>query len=147
MPIKPENKSRYPKNWQDIRKAILIRAKNSCEQCKAKNGTRIARGDGKDIDTYQTSDANIFCANSGKYLGRCRLNDYSVKNMVNVVLTIAHLDHTPENCEPLNLKALCQRCHLRYDAQIHAENSRITRKNRKAIGDLFQYMELKGGAA
>jgi hypothetical protein len=29
-----------------------------------------------------------------------------------VVLTIAHLDHTPENCARENLKCLCQRCHF-----------------------------------
>lgn len=33
-----------------------------------------------------------------------------------VVLTVAHLDHTPENCDEENLAALCQRCHNRYDA-------------------------------
>ena len=26
MPIKPENKSRYPKNWKQIRNSILERA-------------------------------------------------------------------------------------------------------------------------
>ena len=33
-----------------------------------------------------------------------------------VVLTVAHLDHDPTNCDPENLKALCQRCHNGYDA-------------------------------
>lgn len=33
-----------------------------------------------------------------------------------VVLTVAHLDHMPENCAPNNLAALCQRCHNQYDA-------------------------------
>jgi hypothetical protein len=34
-----------------------------------------------------------------------------------VVLTIAHYpDHTPENCDPGNLHAWCQRCHLTTDA-------------------------------
>lgn len=42
-----------------------------------------------------------------------------------VVLTIAHLDHTPENCADENLRALCQKCHNRYDAPHRAE----TRKN------------------
>jgi hypothetical protein len=42
-------------------------------------------------------------------------------------LTVAHLDHTPENCDPKNLCAMCAPCHLRYDAQQHAE----TRKRRK----------------
>lgn len=39
----------------------------------------------------------------------------------NVVLTIAHLDHMPENCQRANLKAMCQRCHLVYDQEHHAE--------------------------
>jgi len=32
-----------------------------------------------------------------------------------VVLTVAHLNHTPEDCREENLAALCQRCHNRYD--------------------------------
>ena len=32
-----------------------------------------------------------------------------------VILTIAHLDHCPENAALANLRALCQRCHLTYD--------------------------------
>ncbi len=44
-----------------------------------------------------------------------------------VVLTIAHLDHAPEHNHESNLAALCQRCHLRYDAKHHAVNARRTR--------------------
>ena len=36
-------------------------------------------------------------------------------------LTVAHLNHTPEDCNPENLKAMCAVCHLRYDAKHHAE--------------------------
>lgn len=39
----------------------------------------------------------------------------------------AHLDHNPQNCNKDNLKAYCAPCHLRYDAQHHAE----TRKKKK----------------
>lgn len=39
MPIKPENKSRYPKNWKQIREQILERAGNRCEMCGVKNHT------------------------------------------------------------------------------------------------------------
>ena len=49
----------------------------------------------------------------------------------------AHLDHTPENCDTANLRAWCQRCHLRYDAEHHANTARETRRARKALGDLF----------
>jgi 5-methylcytosine-specific restriction endonuclease McrA len=48
-----------------------------------------------------------------------------------VVLTVAHLDHTPENCEDSNLVALCQRCHLRYDAKLHGKHAAETRRRKK----------------
>ena len=41
-------------------------------------------------------------------------------------LTVAHLDHTPEHCTEDNLMAMCAPCHLRYDAQQHAESRRKT---------------------
>lgn len=50
-----------------------------------------------------------------------------------VILTVAHLDHTPQNCSDENLKALCQKCHLTYDAKHHAENAQKTRDNRLGI--------------
>ena len=58
--------------------------------------------------------------------------------VIEIVLTIAHLDHTPENCAPENLRALCQRCHLRFDAKHHQRNAYATRRKDKAAGDLFQ---------
>jgi hypothetical protein len=48
-----------------------------------------------------------------------------------VVLTVAHLDHTEQNCSDENLAALCQRCHLRYDARQHATNAATTRHRKK----------------
>ena len=92
MPIKKENRDRYPKNWKEIRQQILQRANNRCEFCGRKNHSIVDNGHGK---------------------------------MIKVVLTIAHLNHTPEDCRPENLRALCQRCHNRYDAKHRAE----TRKN------------------
>lgn len=137
MPIKAENKARYPANWDEIRAAILERAGHCCEQCKVKNHERIARGDDRFADTYMTNDAEVYCANTGESLGQVRMSDYYVKNMVDIVLTIAHMDHVPENCEPENLKALCQRCHLRYDAKHHAETARATRRAKLNNLELF----------
>lgn len=48
-----------------------------------------------------------------------------------VVLTVAHLDHDTANNSDDNLRALCQKCHLTYDAKHHAANAAITRRNRK----------------
>ena len=50
-----------------------------------------------------------------------------------VVLTVAHLDHNPQNCADDNLRALCQRCHLRYDARSHAATAALTRQRRRML--------------
>jgi len=47
MPIRPENRSRYPSNWKAIRAEILLRAGNRCEgspaypDCRAVNAKHI----------------------------------------------------------------------------------------------------------
>lgn len=51
--------------------------------------------------------------------------------------SLYHIGEYPENCERWNLKALCQRCHLRYDAAHHARNAAQTRRARRADADLF----------
>lgn len=137
MPIKPENRHRYPANWQAIRARILSRAGNACEKCKAPNRTRIARGAGKDEGTYMLASADVFCDDSGRHLGQCRHSDYELARMVDVVLTIAHLDHVPENCADDNLRAWCQRCHLRYDAEHHKANAQATRRAKSGTLELF----------
>ena len=146
MPVKKENRARYPKNWNEIRTSILGRANNRCEFCKAENRTLIVRGTGKHIGTYHTIDERIFCAKTGQELtGICQTAaDYeNTGKAIEVVLTIAHLDHTPENCDPANLKALCQKCHLDYDRSHHLKNAALTRASKKNAGaDLFT-----GGAA
>jgi len=43
-----------------------------------------------------------------------------------VVLSVAHLNHTPADCRPENLAVLCARCHLNYDRQHHTRNLKIT---------------------
>jgi len=50
-----------------------------------------------------------------------------------VILTVAHLEHNPQNNDDKNLKALCQRCHLTYDAKHHAQNARYTRDKKLGI--------------
>lgn len=38
MPIKPENRRRYPANWAEIRDRIRARSGNRCEWCGVENG-------------------------------------------------------------------------------------------------------------
>ncbi len=38
MPIKPERKGLYPRNWPEIVAQVRIRSGNRCEECGAANG-------------------------------------------------------------------------------------------------------------
>lgn len=98
MPIRPENKNKYPKCWDDISRRIRFeRAGGKCESCGVENYSYIE----PKVEDGKTA---------------------------RVVLTVAHLDHNPANCDGMdrggqmlpkeksNLRAWCQKCHNSYDA-------------------------------
>lgn len=74
----------------------------------------------KEIATGVKEKADWKCQNCGK---RCRRPGEPFDTHKNT-LTVAHLNHTPEDIRPENLMAMCAPCHLRYDAKIHAEHRR-----------------------
>lgn len=107
MPIRAENRARYPDDWPAISLKVRERAGWRCEgspafpDCRALNGTR-----------HPTTGSKV-------------------------VLTVAHLDHTPENVADENLRAWCQRCHNTYDGPMRRAD--IAARAREAAGqaDLF----------
>jgi hypothetical protein len=119
MPIRPENRNRYPAEWPFISLAIRwFRALGQCE-CAGECGIEHplpGRSRGRP-DRCAALNGHPHPATGSK-----------------VVLTVAHLDHTPENCHPANLRAMCQGCHLRYDRDHHAE----TRRHTRGVYDLFE---------
>lgn len=116
-PIRPENRGRYPKDWSEIRIKVLARAKNRCE-CMGECGC---------VDQRMSAPR------------RCGEKNGERAQTFNgtVLLTIAHLNHTPEDNRPENLKAMCQRCHLRYDREHHATTRRKTRERETGQMPLF----------
>lgn len=63
-----------------------------------------------------------------------------------VTLTVAHLNHDTTDNRDDNLVALCNRCHIVYDAALHARHARATRTRRriataKACGQQFLFTE------
>jgi hypothetical protein len=132
MPIRAENKARYPKDWPAISKRIRRRARNRCE-CRGECGLRHFRVKGKQIDLKPALQAPSYRA------FRCAAvngADHPVTKS-KVVLTVAHLNHKPEDCGNNNLKAFCQRCHNCYDAPVRAAGIKLRRMMTKALGDLF----------
>ncbi|GAA4176466.1 hypothetical protein [Gryllotalpicola koreensis] len=98
MPIRESERARYPEDWKQISDRIKFeRAGSRCE-CDGRCGR-------------------------GTHEGRCpnvhRGPAYGTGSTV--ILTTAHLDHTPENCSDDNLMAMCQGCHLHYDREHHAQ--------------------------
>lgn len=91
-----------------------------CEFCKTENRKLILRGEYSGKEVYQDEDGWIYDANTSEQIGGDYLGEVDPQNknkLIEVVLTIAHLDHDPENqnVEDDRLAALCQRCHLNYD--------------------------------
>lgn len=149
MPIKPENAHRYPADWEQIRARILARARNRCENCDIPNhelGGRTRRGLwlpafplGEKMTRLEWPQPGTiaFCGHvvgdiDGK---RCYVGEDL--RIIRIVLTIAHLDHTPEHCDDDNLRAWCQRCHLAYDQQHHLQTAYANRRKGLALHDLF----------
>jgi len=105
MPMKREN---YSDDWEQVSLDARIRAGNKCENCGAPNGLHVWRSGPTDWALSYLDD--------GKF--------------VKIVLTVAHLNHDTHDNRPENLRAWCQRCHLRYDREHHAE-SRAANKERR----------------
>ena len=161
MPIRPENLARYPKDWAAIAAGIRERAGHRCEwrdgdyRCRAcqyavgawvkrcgmwlwrptcGNGPHDAAGQGlswPDMQRWTFAEARQFAAELDWAGG-----EEGQKPIV-IVLTVAHLNHQPEDCRPENLAAWCQRHHLAYDHAHHQANAQASRRARVGQQELF----------
>lgn len=97
----------YPDNWHEISEYIRFeRADCQCEcegECGLHQGKRC-------IEVH---------------------DEPAVYARGKIILTVAHLDHDTSNNEYDNLKAMCQRCHLRYDSDYHRLNAAKTRRRKQ----------------
>ena len=143
MPIRESERARYPRDWKVISRRIRDLAGNKCQNCAAPNGELIRRGvsqAGTPLWRPASASAyeNGFHADHGHEIPDTGEDTVGWGEPIKVVLTVAHLDHTPENCTDDNLRAWCQRCHLRYDAALHRRNARSTRHASKAVADMLE---------
>ena len=116
--------SAYPREWKNLSRRIRFeRAQGQCE-CEGECGL------------HRTHPGPRRCEERDRQPARW------AKGLV--VLTVAHLNAadgpcrcTPLCADPAHLKAMCNRCHLRYDVKLHQANALATRRAGKALGDLF----------
>lgn len=129
----PIDYKRYPINWKtEIVPEVLKRADDCCEDCGLKNRSTVygikmwIKIDGKyKLRSIWFRDERD--ANREKIIG--------VVRKIKIVLTIAHLDHDETNHDVMleRLKALCQCCHLRYDANEKYKRQQDKWKSKKPI--------------
>jgi hypothetical protein len=118
----PIDYRKYPKNCNELRAAVLKRAKNKCEFCGVENyayGTRDKDGKFREYLAIEVEAANL-----------------DGEKIIQIILTVAHLDHDEENhnVKIEMLAALCRPCHLRY---VIPEKKK-KHKSKKTLGELFE---------
>ena len=135
MPIHPALKDHYAGDWRLLSDAIrFARAGGRCEACDRPHRRLIyVLADGRWFDPRR----QVWRDGRGELAPEPRPGDAASLRRVRVVIATAHLDHDPANRDPANLRALCQRCHLRHDLAAHLRQRRVTCRRRYAIGDLF----------
>lgn len=109
----PINYSKYPPNWRSEIRPRILIRANNC--CE-------------------------FCGiKNGSTAQSAKGKDYKI------VLTIAHLDHDETNHDVSDdrLRALCQPCHLKYDAEEKARRRRV-KKYASSLFPINENEESKG---
>lgn len=108
----PIDYTKYNTNWfTEIRPAALQRANHRCENCGVKDriiGYRDQSGRFIECDDFMQQWAK----NNGI-------------RVFKIILTISHQNHMIEDNRPENLKALCQKCHLKHDQEQHIISRKI----------------------
>jgi len=112
----PMNRKLYPKNWEAIAYEIKVEADWHCEKCG-----RPCRQPGESLKSLVERVA------IGR-LSECERAEEALNFPGRFILTVAHLDHQPENCDRSNLRAWCSVCHLKYDGSQMATKRQLKRE-------------------
>jgi len=110
----PWDRKLYPKDWEAIAWGIKDASNWQCQECG-----RECRKPGEDWFNFTNRLVK------GNWRDNDRLIHEISKHPVRWVLTVAHLNHQPEDCRPENLRAMCAPCHCRYDLRAMATKRRI----------------------
>ena len=135
MPILAAARAGYPADWPAISRAVKERAHWHCQNCGARHGAWGARDrHGRFLEVLPAAMARL---GHGKPPFMRRLSRGGFVKVIEVQLQACHLDQHPPNCDPANLRAWCQACHLAYDEGQHVRNAAATRHARMGTLDLL----------
>jgi hypothetical protein len=121
----PMNRDRYPGNWDEIALDIKAAANWICVECG-----RPCRHPGELANEF----ANRIKAHHPMWSMDLADEEQQGEVMVLIpkigrfTLTVAHLDHTPENCDADNLRAWCSVCHCRNDLRAIPQKRMLKRE-------------------
>lgn len=121
-PISPARRHLYPANWPEISNRVRRDADWRCMECDVPHlqlGYRYPKrgGEWRPVDDRASAAVNQCLEDLRGPAGR----------LTRIIITVHHVDGDPTNNATDNLRALCQRCHLRADLQLRLE--------RKATGE------------
>ena len=100
----PMDRKLYPEDWDDIASGIKAEVNWCCEFCG-----RACPRPGESPQDFMSR----ICTTCD--LATCPVVAEYRKSPRRYLLTVAHLNHIPADCDRANLKALCSPCHCRYD--------------------------------
>ncbi len=133
----PMDRSLYPDNWNELAFAIKTEANWQCQACG-----RLCRKSGETLADFAT---RIEGQNTEflDWVNQSAIADI-YQHPQRFTLTVAHLDHVPQNCDRTNLKALCAPCHGTYDLK-QMGRKRVLKAERHGqlrIDDVLNGMQL-----
>ena len=105
-----KNRHLYPDNWEYISLFVRGKADWKCQRCG-----KSCRASGEPIQAFINRVEPDLEPEIRKY-------------PIRYCLTVSHLNHKPMDCRIENLMAMCAPCHLRYDAQHHANSRKVNQK-------------------
>lgn len=93
MPIRPENKAKYPADWKKISLRIREQAGNACQFCRISNGIVVVRtgdtwreicGQEWDIVHSKIRYSNHSMVSALKALGFTRINERAARDQISL---------------------------------------------------------------
>lgn len=124
MPIKPENRVKYPPNWSEISLKVRSESGDRCEACRVCNrATGYRYGPLKEFRSLSSTERSLALRTLRDFWPELRFTK--------IVLTVHHLDGDPTNCDRDNLIALCQRCHLIADQSLRKVRRNLEEQQRQ----------------